>query len=249
MAHTDFRSSMIALFFVGVASLLLSTPVTAQRSTASLKPGEYVTEGAWGQLSLRPGNGNSLIFSIEATGGNRHVCSLEGEVNGGTATLDGPDEKTPCVVTFAQTGEGVKISTGESGACRDYCGARAYFEGLYLRPSARCTKESVAAARKSFKQLYDARQFAEAKAKLEPVLTLCSRTLHRSEEGRARNDLAVTMHKLGDLSGCLLVLQPFVEDAQLTDAEFREGNPPSDADMMLPIVRAARTNLKLCGGK
>ena len=69
-------------------------------TASSLKPGEYVTEGAWGDLSLRPGNGNSLIFSIEATGGNMHVCSLDGEVNGGTATLEGPDQKTPCFVTL-----------------------------------------------------------------------------------------------------------------------------------------------------
>ncbi len=237
----------LALFGVCCAvTLLLSATASAQRQSSSLKPGEYVTEGAWGNLSLRPGNGNSLIFAIEATGGNRHVCSLDGEVNGSTATLEGIDEKTPCIVTFAPTGEGVKVSASESGACRDYCGARANFEGLYLRPSSRCTKAAVTTARTLFRQLYDTRQFVEAKAKLEPVLTLCSRTLHRSEQGRIRNDLAVTMNKLNDLSGCLLVLQPLVDDANLTDTEFREGNSPSDAETLLPIVRAARTNLKLC---
>jgi hypothetical protein len=249
MANTDFRTSIVAFLFACGVSLLLASPALAQRGTASLKPGEYLTEGAWGHLSLRPGNGNSLVFAIEATGGNMHVCALDGEVNGGRATLEGADDKTPCIVTFAQTGEGVKVSANEPDACRDYCGARASFEGLYLRPSARCTKEAVATARKSFKQLYDTRQFAQAKAALEPVLTLCSRTLHRSEEGRVRNDLAITMHKLSDLSGCLQVLQPLAEDAKLTDAEFRESNPPSDGDMMLPIVRAARTNLRLCGSK
>ena len=229
-----------------VVALLLSFSVDAQRTGPSLRPGEYVTEGAWGHLSLRPGNGSVLLFEIQATGGNMHVCSLDGEVNGGSATLEGPDEKTPCIVTFSQTPEGVKVTASVSGACREYCGARAHFEGLYVRPSARCTQEAVGAARKSFKQLYDTGKYAEAKAKLEPVLTLCSRTLHRSEEGRIRNDLAVTMYKLSDLSGCLLVLQPLAGDAKLTDAEFREGHSPSDADMLLPIVRAARTNLKLC---
>lgn len=249
MANTDFRVSTVAVIFAGALSLVLGPPALAQRTTTSLKPGEYLTEGAWGHLSLRPGFGNSLVFAIEATGGNMHVCALDGEVNGGKATLEGADEKTPCVVTFVHTGEGVKVSANEPDACRDYCGARASFEGLYLRPSARCTKEAVATARKSFKQLYDTRQFAQARSVLEPVLTLCSRTLHRAEEGRIRNDLAVTMHKLADLSGCQLVLQPLAEDAKLTDAEFREGNPPADADMMLPIVRAARTNLRLCGMK
>ena len=244
------KAARLALFVFSCAAMLsLNAPVSAQRQSSSLKSGEYVTEGALGRLSLRAGNDSSLLFSIEATGGNMHLCSLDGEVNGSTASLEGPDEKTPCIVTFSQTPEGVKVAASESGARRDYCGARAYFEGLYLRPSARCTKDAVATARKSFKQLYDARQFGEAKAKLEPVLTLCSRTLHRSDEGRVRNDLAVTMHKLNDLSGCLLVLQPLAEDAKLSDSEFREASPPSDADMMLPIVRAARTNLKLCSGK
>lgn len=242
-------SGVAIVVVVAAATLFLSAPTAAQRQSSSLKHGDYVTEGAWGHLSLRPGNGNSLVFAIEATGGNMHVCSLDGEVNRGIATLEGTDEKTPCVVAFSQTPEGVKVAARDAEACRDYCGARAHFEGLYLLPSTRCTKEAVSSARKSFKQFYDTRQFAQAKAKLEPVLTLCSRTLHRSEEGRIRNDLAVTMHKLSDLSGCLLVLQPFTDDAKLTDVEFREGNPPSDADMMLPIVRAARTNFKLCGGK
>ena len=178
-----------------------------------------------------------------------HVCSLDGEVEGGKATLEGTDDKTPCIVTFSSTGEGVKVSASESAACRDYCGARASFEGLYLLPSARCTKNSVASSRKSFKQLYDTRQYADALAKLSPVLTLCSRTMNKSVEGRIRNDLAVTMHKLSDLSGCLLVLQPLANDAALTDDGVRENYPPSDADMMLPIVRATRTNLKLCGKK
>jgi hypothetical protein len=239
-----------ALFVIPcAATLALCAPASAQRQSPALRPGEYVTEGAWGNLSLRPGNGSSLLFEIQATGGNMHVCSLDGEVNAGRATLEGPDEKTPCIVSFAQTPEGVKVTASASGACREYCGERAHFEGLYLRPSARCTQEAVASARKSFKQLYDTRQFAEARAKLEPVLTLCSRTLHRSEEGRIRNDLAVTMHKLGDLSGCLLVLQPWVDDAKLTDEGVRENYPPSDAEMLLPIVRAARTNLKLCQGQ
>ena len=248
MTYIRFGLKMAALIFTG-ASLLLSSPTSAQRASSSLRAGDYVTEGAWGNLSLRLGNDRSMLFTIEAVGGNMHVCSLEGEVVAGIATLEGTDDKTPCLVSFVQNGEGVNVTARVADACRDYCGARAHFEGLYLRPSATCTKPTVAAARRSFKQLYDNRQYAEARAKLEPVLTLCSRTLHRAEEGRVRNDLAVTMHKLSDFSGCQLVLQPLAEDAKLTDAEFREGNPPSDADMMLPIVRAARTNLRLCGTK
>ena len=249
MANTAFCTTLGALFLSGAAWLLPASPALAQRASASLKPGEYVTEGAWGKLSLRPGNGRSMLFAIEATGGNLNVCSLDGEVIGGKATLEGVDDKTPCIVTFSATGEGVSVTSSESSACSDYCGAGAFFEGLYLLPSARCASPAVATARQSFKQLYDVRKYAEARAKLEPVLTLCSRTLPRTDEGRIRNDLAVTMHKLNDLSGCLLVLQPLLHEPKFVEAELRQNYAPAEAELMAPIMRAVRTNLKLCGGK
>ena len=243
------RCPVVCVWLVACIASLQFTSVASAQRPSSLRPGEYVTEGAWGNLSLRPGNDRSMLFAIEAVGGNLHVCSLDGEIVGGRATLEGTDEKTPCIVTFAPTPEGVRVSASQSDACRDYCGARAHFEGLYLLPKAACVSAAVAATRKSFKQLYDGRQYVEARAKLEPLLIQCARTLHRLEDGRIRNDLAVTLHKLGDLTGCLALLQPWAEDAALTDEGVRENYPPSDADLMLPVVRATRTNLKLCRDK
>ncbi len=66
------------------------------------------------------------------------------------------------------------------------------------------------------------------------------------EKPSIRNDLAVTLYHLHDRAACLSVLEPLAEDASKTDAAIRENYPPTDADDYLPLIKAARTNLKLC---
>jgi hypothetical protein len=51
---------------------------------------------------------------------------------------------------------------------------------------------------------------------------------------------------LGDFTACQRTLQSLAADAAKTDEALREKYPPSDADSYLPIVKAARTNIKLC---
>jgi hypothetical protein len=67
-----------------------------------------------------------------------------------------------------------------------YCGMRATFEGVYFVPPPVCQSKALAATRKTFKQQYDARQYAEARGTLEPVLSVCKRTLHWLDEARIR---------------------------------------------------------------
>ncbi len=199
-----------------------------------------------GHLSLKPGKAGALNFSISSLGDNGHNCSLEGEVRNGRAKLEGIEEKKPCIVTMTLTPAGIDVKGGPGDACMGHCGVRATFEMVYFKPSAACTSKAVAATRKSFKQQYDRKQFEPARALLEPLLKECDRSLDWLEKGRVRNDLAVTLHKLGDLAACRAVLKPLEEDAKLTDAGIRENYPPTDAENFLPIVRATRTNLKLC---
>lgn len=231
------------------ALLVLLTSAHAQRASTALRAGDYLTERAWGTLTLRPGNDRTMLFTIETVGANAHVCALEGEIASGVATLEGIDDKTPCVVNFAPSGDGVRVTARDPDACRDYCGVRAHFEALYVRPAPGCTKPAVAAARSAFRQLYDTRRYAEARAKLEPILTLCSRTLPQSDEARIRNDLAVTFHKLGDFSSCQLVLQPMLDEAQSTEGGATASHGLSGAEPMDSLARAARTNMNLCVGK
>lgn len=140
----------------------------------------------------------------------------------------------------------MKAETDE--ACRYYCGARAGFEGEYVRPAPACQPASIAKTRAEFKRLYDRKAYSEAVAVLEPVLKNCSKTMYWLDIGWVRNDLALTHAKLGHREICRQLLQPLAEDAAQTDDQIRENYPPSDAENYLPIVKATRTNLKLCTG-
>ena len=230
--------SLIALML----TLLCSVPAAAQK----LVPGDYVTEGGWGNLTLRQDKSGTLHFSIETVGANGHSCSLEGELRDGRAILDALDE--PCVIVMEPTAEGVDVKADRE-ACRSYCGARAGFESFYFRPPAACAQRTMARTRSAFQRLYDARKFADAKSTLAPLLTQCERWLDPLTKGRIRNDLAVTLHKLGDLAGCRAVLEPLADDAALSEDELLELYPPFDAESLMPILRATQTNLKLCREK
>ncbi|MEQ1515910.1 MAG: hypothetical protein ABL931_05410 [Usitatibacteraceae bacterium] len=229
-----------------VTCLIWSFVAASAFAQAPVKPGEYILDGGSGNLTLKPGKNGALLFSIETIGANAHTCSLEGELREGKASLDGNESGKPCIVTIRAVAEGIAVKSSDDGECRYYCGARASFDGTYLQPPTGCSGNAIAATRKSFKQLYDRKQFADARAKLEPVMKDCARQLDWLETGRIRNDLAVTLHKLGDLVGCRAILKPLAENAAATDAALRENYPPTDAENYLPIARATRTNLKLC---
>ncbi len=231
-----------------IATALFSLSAGAQATAPALKPGEYISERNWGQLVLKPGKGATLLFAIDAVGGNGHTCSLEGELRGGRATMESADEKDPCIVTMTSTPAGIEVKGSKSGSCRYYCGMRASFEATYFQPAPACRTKAIATTRNTFKRLYDAKKFAEARATLVPLLSDCTRSLYWLDEGRIRNDLAVTLHKLGDLAGCLDVLAPLGGDASASDAQLQEGYPPTDLESVMPIVRSTRTNLKLCAG-
>lgn len=208
-------------------------------------PGDYTLEGGGGVLSINPAGPNRATFTLETVGANAHTCALEGAVAGGVAKLEGLDGK-PCVVRFRASPAGIDVKADDYGACSGYCGMRATFEGRYVKPAPACTANAMAATRRRFKQQYDAKRFAEARATLEPLLSTCKPVLHWLDEARIRNDLAVTLHKLSARDACRQALAPLAEDARKTDAQIREDYPPTDAESYLPVVRATRTNLRLC---
>lgn len=125
---------------------------------------------------------------------------------------------------------------------------RASFSGTYIKPAPACTDKAVANSRRTFKRQYDAKDYAAAQTTLAPVLGGCDRTIDWITKGWIRNDLALAQMRGGDRAACLKTLQPLIEDAAMTDDEIKSSYPPSDAEIFLPVVRAARTNLKLCRG-
>ena len=224
------------------ALLAIALPVLAQ--SPALQPGDYVLEGGGGSLSLKPAGPGRFDFAIETVGGNAHTCTMDGRIADGVARLR-PDDSV-CVVRFKPAPDGIEVKADDFGRCQYYCGMRATFEGVFLKPVPACAAKAMAATRRQFKQHYDAKDFARARATLDPLLATCRRFLDWPEEARIRNDLAVTLHKLGEFATCRQVLAPLEKDAAMTDAQVRDEYPPTDAENYLPVVRATRTNLRLC---
>jgi hypothetical protein len=109
-----------------------------------------------------------------------------------------------------------------------------------------CTLGALKKTREAFKVQYDRKDFAAARAALEPVVKACGRTLDRFEGGWIRNDLAITQYRLGDLAGCTQTLAPLSTDARKSDQHIRNDYGQMDAEKYLPVIKATRTNLKLC---
>lgn len=223
------------------ALLLGASLATAQTAPTATPPaGEYIYQGGSGALRVK----SDGRFDITTIGANAHTCALDGAIVRGKARID----DTSCVVSFAVSADKVQVSTNGSEQCRESCGMRASFDGTYTRPTPGCTDKAVANARKTFKRLYDTRDYAVAQTTLAPVLSDCDKTLDWITKGWIRNDLALTQFKLNDRAACLKTLQPLAEDAARTDDGIKENYPPADAEIFLPVVRATRTNLKLCRG-
>lgn len=228
-----------------VVLLLGATMAPAAAQTTTPAAGEYTTEGGWGVLTVTS-DGRTTRFSIETTGGNMHTCSLEGEIRAGVASLEAGDGQR-CTVRFSNAADGIEVSSDET--CHDYyCGVRAIFDGSYLRVPPGCGGKEQQAIRATFKRLYDKKSYTEAQTTLEPLLSRCGRVLDRIDGGWIRNDLAITQHRLGDDAACRRTLQSLAADAAKSDDEVAAELPPMDAEAWLPVVKATRTNLRLCGG-
>jgi len=237
-------------FSVSLACLVF-LPAASVYARPTLQPGEYITDGGSGHLIIQPGSDGKFPFSVDSVGGNRHSCGLEGYIQRGRASVRpfDDDEFEPCIVTFSPTSDGIQVTPEISESCRALCGARASFDGFYLKPSADCDSESVSQSRNKFKRLYDSKAFQKAHVVLYSVLKNCSKTLNWLELGEIRNDLAITEYHLGRMGDCLKTLEPLgVDTTRTADEEVAQlaKVAPSDADALLPIVQATQTNIKLC---
>jgi hypothetical protein len=233
---------------VAVTFMFAVFALAARAAGPAPKPGEYIAEGGWGRLVVGAADRWGTPFSLESVGANFHICNLEGHIVGGDARLEGDDDEPPCVVSFSPVAGGLRVS-GDAPSCRQYCGARAGFDGVYLQPAKGCGDAARRATRSRFKQLYDSKRYTQALVTLSPLPTTCKRTLGALEQGELVNDIAITQYRLGQREACVRTLAPLAENAALSEDEVREGYPPSDAEAWLPIIKAARFNLGLCRSK
>lgn len=232
-----------------IGCILLSSQVFAQTST--FPPGEYLTEEGWGILNIKPAQQGRQKFDLTALGANGHACDLDGEIYQGKATLIEEDSKSPCDISFEAKGTHIDVRAISEEDCRRYCGVRAHFEAVYLKPAPGCDTASRVQTRKAFKKLYDRKDYAAAERTLAPLLTDCKKNLHWQEDGWIRNDLALTQAKLGKGAACKATLKPVLEGTEESDEDVctrADGAypRPADCDPYLSIVQAARVNLKWC---
>ncbi|MDO9359733.1 MAG: hypothetical protein Q7T70_12170 [Polaromonas sp.] len=222
-----------------LATLALLGTGFALSQTSTPTPGSYViNDGAWGTLQIGPQG----KFQIETVGPNAHICGLDGVMTDGKSKLKGSN----CEVQFSLEGQDVRVTPRPPEACKEFCGMRAWFEGVYKKPPPPCTRQSIAQARKKFKKEYVAKSYSEALSTLSPVVTQCQDFLHKVDWAWVLNDLALTQLRLGDSKACIRTLQSLAADAALSDEAIMQKYPPADADAYVPVMGATRTNLKLC---
>ncbi|HEX7643354.1 MAG TPA: hypothetical protein VF472_14205 [Burkholderiaceae bacterium] len=209
-------------------------------------PGEYIAEKGRGTLTVTRGADGKMHFDISAIGANGHSCSIDGGIKEGKAVLADPVTDNPCHVSFKPDVNSIDVVLGNPSECRDYCGARAWFDGRYLVPAPGCRNRERNATEKKFARLYGSKDYQAALNILRPVLNDCAATLSWLEEAQVRNDLAVNLYHLGRKEDCLAVLKPTIDRYGTSESKLREELPPSDFESFLPLASAAWYNVKLC---
>jgi hypothetical protein len=226
------------------------TGATAFASEPTVVPGAYLMPSGCCSLDIRRSESGVMRFSINAAGANGHSCAIDGTIESGRAVVQEGAGLPACEVAFVPRGGGidVRIVEGAEAGCRGFCGARARFDGEYLRPQPGCNRSAVAAARKSFKQAYDRKEFARARSLLEPIVGTCTEWVHWLDMGWIRNDLALAQFRAGEAAACQQTLAGFGPLIDATEADLRNQHnyPPSDATSLAAVLRAARYNRKLC---
>lgn len=222
--------------------------VQDQGTVTTIAPGHYATEQGWGWLVIDQPKNGSAGFSIETRSTLTEGCEIGGELKGRAGVAQGGSRS--CAISFKPTVKGLALKMETVEACRQFCGVNGSFDGEYLRdanPS--CMPAAMDDTRGRFKKLYDRKNYRGALELLQPLLNNCTAFLDALSLGSIRNDLAITQYKNGQRSECLATLKPYQRDAKRGDkAVLQDWGRPDVAEDYLAIVKAARTNLRLCGG-
>ena len=214
-------------------------------------PGEYATKEGWGSLRIS-GQGSTRRFELSSVGANGHSCTLSGTLQGEAAVVsDGGGE--PCRVAFKPSGGGFDLQALTKDSCRDYCGARADFEGEYVRLPAGCPAAARKQRQATFLADYRGKRYADALTTLDALGKECGDFFDWLERDRFANDRAIALLRLGRRKECLAALDTTIaagshDEESLLDALDKRGTmlPPSDWDSYLPIAKSTWFNRKLC---
>jgi len=216
--------------------------------------GNYVTKGGWGSLKISTleiitAHIKKVSYEIETSGGDISTCELSGEIQNGKSKPISWDKNNQCVIDFKTSDDSVEISSNTRQECQlSFCGARASFDGVYIKLKPECEAKSRGIAKVKFATLYNRKKYLEAFQTLEDLLFNCENILDWQELGNVKNDLAITQYHLYDYSECIKTLEPYAKEASMSDNEIlkKYSIDAANADAELRLLRSARTNLKLC---
>jgi hypothetical protein len=215
--------------------------VCLSAAPVGVPPGEYVLTGGSGTFAVE----QSGHFKIDVVGANAHLCQLEGQLVRGVGRIVEEGSIEVCEVHVDVAQGGWNVSTQTESACRVWCGARAWFEGVYLKPAPGCEGAKVAVSRKEASAAYQKHDYARTREVLSGLLARCEPVLDRFTVMWMRNDAAIASHHLHDDEGCRLLLEPLQELVTAPDDDIGT-TEPAFKDELLKLAHATRTNAKLC---
>jgi hypothetical protein len=230
-----------ALIFVFVSSMA---------APSDPKPGNYIAMEDSGSVTIQRDQQNRLTFEIETVGANYHTCQLSGVIQNAVGhTEDNAGQR--CDVSFESGNSAVTVRPITLEACRDYCGMRAGFEGIYRIPPSNCTSEGRQAQRDKSLLLYRAHRYPEAVAILRTLTSQCTDFIGWIELDQVRNDIALAQYHNGEYPQCLETLNSTIAGKVKGEAELKSGDggvylPPSDFDNYSNVAASTWFNKALC---
>ncbi|CAK8712176.1 MAG: hypothetical protein CDV28_10243 [Candidatus Electronema aureum] len=238
MNHLSQLIAAYLSYYLSICCLIL-IPIQGDCASSSLRPGKYIYEGGYGELTIKRELNGKLTFSIGTIFRFMvfmPVCGLDGQLEGNKSIITISEEMEGikdglCIVNFSYTSDGINV---DSSNCDYFCGTNGSFDGLYLKPAIGCKANEISRSRKKFKQLYDHKDFDKAYAVLSPVLKNCERVLAMEDAGWIRNDIAITEYQMGHYSDCIETLIPLVKEQEFLTESYE------------PIINATRFNMGLC---
>ena len=238
------------LRFILFIALIIATTTSLAAEKSKILLGQYVRDGGSGSLTVRKGKQNRLVFEIFSIGSNCHSCEVSGVISGNVGHADnGPDSK--CQISFSASHPVLSIKPTTEEECRNFCGARAGFDGTYRMPPSACTFGGRKAQKDQFIHLYRARRFDQASDALQNLIAKCRSFMSWIEIDQIRNDLALAQYHNREPQQCLATLNDTLAAKVKDEEELMYGNgdvflPPCDFDNYIEVAKSTWFNKALC---
>lgn len=228
-----------------LSGLLLSIGMSIALA-AEPKPGTYIRDHNMGTLDIRRDASNKLLFEIHAIGGNGHICTPAGTIEGAVGRTAEEDPEFRCEIAFDSKGTEIVVNPITDDACRQECGARGWFDGIYRAPPANCTVSARQAQEDTFLVLYRARQYTKAGKVLDDMVARCEIFMSSMEFDKLNNDLALSQYHNGQYAQCLATINKTTAGEVRDEQELKASLTPFDFDNHIDIAKATWFNRGLC---